>query len=392
MSPKLFSSLVLRQIIKEIGLFEGGVFLKRHSWAETMTTTYGQEMEEHPVLYLTESEASEARKYIAVLELKKVDVVETATYLVRAKHATDIRVFLNTRHDGWPVFAEHESGETVEEDHYTFPKDDRAPACFKEWFAVTNVWRLTLGLPGISYQDALIGTAGSVIHPLPEQWEEKLEECLKVTEASANIPVPRCWDLPLKRRDLDSILPTENESGLLTNGIIDSWFRILLEHREQRRPGCSVYIPPDSPDLAGSTPQDVAENKVMVDAKIDQVVFPTVIKEHDHCILVVVMTKRKAILVLDPLGKESTERLEEDRPWIKEDRQPKDGDWEVAWIPSPHPRAEASSGVFMLINSLSLITIANPAQMYTHQDTTFLRRYIAAVICMGKFPEEITKS
>ena len=391
MGSKLFSSLVLREIIKEIGL-EGGAFLKRHSWAETMTTTYRQELEEDPVLYLTDSDASEARKYNAVLKQKKVDAVETATYLVRGKHATDIREFLNLRHDGWPVFAKDENGEIVEEDHYPFPKDDRAPACFDEWFAVTNVWQLTLGLPGISYHDATIGTDGSIIQPLPNEWEEKLEECLKVTEPSANIPVPKCWDLPLKRRDLDSLLPTENESGLLTNGIISSWFRILLARREQVKPGCTVYVPPDSPDLAGSTPQDVAENRMMVNEKIDMVMFPTVIKEHDHCILVVVMTKKQAILVLDPLGNESTERFEEDRPWIEEDRQPKDGDWEVAWLESPLLGTEMAAGVFMLINSLSLVTIANPAHMFTYQDATFLRRYIAAVICMGKFPDRITKN
>ena len=390
MGPKLFSSLILREIIKGIGL-EEGAFLKRHSWAEKMTTTYRQELEEDPVLYLAEEDASEARKYNAVLKLKKVDAVDTATYLVRSKHATDIREFLNIRHDGWPVFGKDESGEMIEEDHYPFPKDDRAPACFEEWFAVTNVWRLTLGLPGISYQDATIGTASSIIKPLPEEWEEKLEECLKITEPSANIPAPICWDLPLKRRDLDSILPTENESGVLTNGIITSWFRILLARREQTKPGWTVYVPPDSPDLAGSTPRDVAENKMMVNEKIDMVMFPTVIKEHDHCILVVVLPKKKAILVLDPLGRESIERFEEDYPWTQEDREPKDDDWEVAWLESPHLSVEMASGVFMLVNSLSLITVENPANMYTHLDTSFLRRYIAAVVCMGRLPEEIIK-
>ena len=390
MCPKLFSSLIMRELIKEIGLLKEGVFSKIQRFADTMTRMYSQELEEHPVLYLTEPEDYEARQYLSFFRMNEIEVAKGATNLVRGEHAAEIREFLNSRHDGWPVFAKQES---VEEDHYPFPRDDRAPASFKEWFAVTCVWRLTLAMPEISYQDATIGRAQSPIHPLPRLWKEKLEECLKVTEASAIVPVPKGWDLPLRRRDIDSILPAANldihESGLLTNGIINSWFQILLARREQSKPGCTVFVPPDSPDVAGSTPMEVAEKKVMVNAEIDMVLLPTVIKEEDHCLMVVAYPQKNVVAVMDSQGSESTKRLQMDRPWLREERQPKDGDWEVVWIECPYQRAEVACGVFMLINALFLIEVKDPARGYSHLDATFLRRYVAAVICMGKLPDWI---
>ena len=386
MCLKLFSSVVLREIIKEIGLLQGEDFHECHCWAETMTTTYSQEFEECPVLYLTEAEDSEARKYLSLLKSKEIDVAEEATRLIRSKHAREIRESLQAKHNGWPVFAKHEN---VEKDHYPFPKDDGAPASFKEWFAVTSVWRLTRAMPELSYQDATVGTAGINISVVPKEWQEKLEECLKITEASAILPVPKCWGLPLRRRDLDSILPTEDESGLLTNGIINSWFRSILARRERNKPGRTVLIPPDSLDMVGSTPQVATLKKTMVDRQLEMVLFPIVIKAEDHCLMVVALPKKNIILVLDPHGSESTKRLQKDRPWIKENHEAKEGEWEVRWIPCADPGAEVACGVFMLANSLSLIVMGNPGEMYTHQDTTFLRRYIAAVICMGKFPERI---
>ena len=390
MCRNLFSSLILREIIKEIGFIKEGVFSEIQRWAETMTMTYGQELEEHPVLYLTETEDYQARQYLITFKRNKIDVAENAINLQRGKHATEIMEFLKTRHGGWPVFAKHES---VKEDHYTFPRDGRAAACFKEWFAVISVWRLTLAMPGITYQDATIGTAEILISSLPEPWEEKLEECLKVTEASAIVPAPKGWDLPLRRRDIDSILPSENldthESGLLTNGIISSWFQCLLARRERSRPDDTVFIPPDSLDLVGSTPQEVAEKKVMVNAKIKMVLFPTVIKEQDHCLLVIAYPQKKVVTVMDSQGSESTKRLQQDRPWLKEERHPKDGDWMVIWTECPHQGEEVAGGVFMLINALFLIMVKTPVGGYTHQDATFLRRYVAAVVCMGELPERV---
>ena len=294
----------------------------------------------------------------------------------------------------------HESGEekheSEEEDYYPFPKDDRAPASFKEWFAVTSVWRLTLAMPEIPYSFATIGKAEGLLCTLPKPWEEKLEECLKITEASAIVPVPRGWDLPLRRRDIDSILPTKNldthESGLLSNGVISSWFQILLAHREKTMPGCTVFVPPDSLDLAGSTPREVAEKKRMVNAKIDTVLFPTIIKEQDHCLLVVAYPQRNVLIVLNSQGTESTKELRTDRPWMQAKDvkdKPKGGDWDVLWVECPHQRAEVACGVFMLINALFIIMVKDPSKGYSHQDAMFLRRYVAAVICMGKLPEKM---
>ena len=481
MCPKLFSSLILRELIEETEHTDERLLRGFEAWAETMMMKYSQELQEHPVVYLTEPENFQARKYLTSYRKYNIDIAERAVGLMRGKHAAEIREFLKSRHDGWPLFAKHESveeehesveekhesekekhdsgeekhenveekhesgeekhesgeekhksgeevhenvkekhksgeeqhegvkekqenveekhesveekHESVEEDHFTFPKDDRAPASFKEWFAVTSVWRLTRAMPEIPYSFATIGGAESVIRTLPNAWEEKLEECLKVTEASAIVPVPRGWDLPLRRRDIDSILPTKtldaHESGLLSNGIISSWFQILLAHHEKTIPGCTIFVPPDSLDLAGSTPREVAEKRRMVNAKIDTVFFPTVIKERDHCLLVVAYPKTKVLIVLNPLGSDSTRELQTERPWIKVEDKPKGGDWEVIWVECPHPRAEVACGVFMLVNALVLLMVKNPAKAYTHQDATFLRRYVAAVICMGKLPEKL---
>ena len=398
MCDKLFSSLVLREIIdqigsiliEEIGLHNDGRLHKQRRWAEKITTTYREELKEHPVLYLTESEESKARKYLAFFKSEEIDVAENATRLIRSKHATDIREFLKIKHGGWPLFAEHEDGE---KDHYTFPKDDQAPACFTEWFAVTSVWRLTLALPRISYQDATIGTDEKIIHPLPKEWEEKLEECLKVTEASAIVPVPKNWDLPLRRRDLDSILPTEkvdtHETGLLTNGIITSWFRILVARRDETKSHHTVLIPPDSTDLAGSTPPEIVKRICAIGQKPTMVLFPTIIKEDDHYILLVGFPRLKALTIMDSGGSKTTARLAEGRSWLKENLEPKGGQWEVRWINCPHPGSEVASGVFMLINALSILVGKNPVNIYTREDATFLRRYVAAVICMGKLPDKI---
>ena len=390
MCSKLFSSLILRELIYEIEHTEGGASREHERWAETITTKYGQELQEHPVVYLTEAENHQAREHLISYEKINIDVAETATNLIRGKHGAEINEFLKTRHHGWPLFAKQEN---AEEDHYKFPSDDQAPACFKEWYAVASVSRLTLAMPEISYQDAMMGTAECLIHPLPRSWEEKLEECLKITEDSAIVPVPKGWDPPLKRRDIDSILPagTVHESSLLTNGIISAWFQILLVHREKSKPGCTVIVPPDSLDLAGSTPREVAEKKVMINAAIDMVMFPTVSKEQDHCVMVVAYPRRRVIVILDPQGSGSTKRLQQDRPWMKERPRSKSGEWEVMWLECPHQRAEAACGVLMLINALFLIEVENPAKGYTHQDVMFLQRYVAAVICMGKLPDKVFK-
>lgn len=388
MQLTLFSSLILRELIKEIGNLREGVHQEIQIWADKMTTMCKQELEEQPVLYLSVSEVDQANEYLNRFRRKmRIDVAENATKLVYGKHVAEIREFLKTKHDGWPVFAQHGQEEDV---HYNFPKDDRAPASFKEWFAVTSVWRLALAMPEISYQQATMGTAESLVSPVPESWEEKLEECLRVTEGSAFAPVPKGWDLPLRRRDIDSLLPAENldspETGLLTNGIISSWFRILVARREQSQPGCTIFIPPDSLDMVGSTPRVVAEKNLLVNRAIDMVLIPIIIQEQGHCVLVVVYPRKKTVAILNSRGFGSNIQLQQQRPWMKEKHLAKFDDWETIWVECPHQERENACGVFMLINALCLIMVKDTATMYTHQDSMFLRQYVAAVICMGKLP------
>ena len=388
MSTCLFSSLILCELIKEIE-HAGDVSRPiNESWAETMAAMYCLELEEQPVVYLSARENFQTRQYLAWYKDSNLNLADRAVRFIRGNHAAEIREFLKSKHDGWPVLAEHER---VEDTHYPFPSNPGAPTCFKEWFAVAIVWRLTRALIEISLQDAAVGTSESLIGPLPLVWVEKLDECMQITEASAVIPTPKGWGIPLRRRDINSLLPASDieadESGLLTDGIITSWFQILLSHREQSLPGSTVMIPPDSLELAAATPQEVSEKAILVNADIETILFPTVIKEQGHCILLVAYPKKKVLTVYDSLGYDSTKELRKNRPWIKENYRPKEGDWEVIWIECPHQGEEVACGVFMLINALFAVLIKDTAGGYSAEDSMFLRRYIAAVICMGKLPE-----
>ena len=391
MASHVFSSIILRELIKEIEQLGEGVLPSNEEWGEAMATVYGRELQEQPLVYLTDGENFQTREYLFWYKEVGLDLAERATRYIRGSHATEIRKFLKSKHDGWLVTAEHER---MEETVYPLPNDGGAPASFKEWFAVTLVWRLTLAMTEISFQDAAIGTSQSIIGHLPTAWKQKLDECMQITDASAVVPAPRNWSFAFKRRDIDSILPISyndtNPSGLVNDAIMKSWFQILLSHRNERYPGTTVNIFPDSLDIAGATPREVAEKAVLVNADIEMILFPTVIKEQDHCILVVVYPQKKVVAVYNSLGHDSTKALTKNRPWLKERYRPTVEDpWETFWIECPHQGEEVACGVFMLINALFAALIKNPADAYSAEDSLFLRRYIAAVICMGKLPEKV---
>lgn len=390
MHPRLFSSLILRELIKELKQIATGDRPVDEDWGEHMATKYRRELEEQPVVYLEEKDNLDARQCLAWYREYDLNLADRATQGARGNHAAEIRNFLRSKHNGWPVLAEHEG---MEDTHYPFPSEDRAPTCFKEWFAVAIVWRLTRAIREVSFQDATIGTAESVIHRLPMIWEGKLDECMQITEASAVVPAPKGGSLPLRRRDIDSVLPASDfeadESGLLTDRIINSWFQILFSHQQKQKPGCTVIVLPDSLDLAAATPEEVAEKVMLVNEDLEMMLFPTVIKERHHCILAVAYPRRKVLTIYDSLGFKSSRALQKDRPWIKENYRPDDGDWEVIWIECPHQGEEVACGVFMLINALFAVLVKDPAGAYCAEDTMFLRRYIAAIICMGKLPERV---
>lgn len=391
MSSYVFSSIILRKLLEEIEQLGEGIGLSNEKWAGTMMTKYRRELQEQPVVYLTDAENYQIRDYLYWYKECGLNLADRATQYIRGNHATETRKFLKSKHDGWPVMDDHER---VAETHYPLPSDGEPPTSFKEWFAVTLVWRLTLAMTELSYQDAAIGTSQSIIRGLPIAWEQKLDECMQITDASAVVPAPKNWSFPLKRRDINSILPMSyndaNPSGLVNDAIMKSWFQILLSHRKECKLGDTVNIFPDSLDIAGSTPREVAEKAVLVNADIEMMLFPTVIKEQDHSILVVVYPKRKAVAVYNSLGHDSTKTLTKNRPWLKERYRPMGEDpWETIWIECPHQGEEMACGVFMLINALFAALIKDPANGYSAEDTLFLRRYIAAVICMGKLPEKV---
>lgn len=390
MYPRLFSSLVLRELITELKQIEEGERPIDEDWAEHMATKYARELQEQPVVYLEAKENFEARQCLTWYKDCDLNLAVSATQATRGIHAAEIRNFLQSKHNGWPVMAEHER---MEDTHYPFPSEDRAPTCFKEWFAVAIVWRLTRAMKEVSYQDAAIGTSESNIRPLPTIWEDKLDECMQITEASAVVPAPKGGILPLRRRDIDSVLPTSDfeadESGLLTDGIINSWFQILFSHQQKSEPGSTVVILPDSLDLAAATPKEVAEKAMSVNEDLRLMLFPTVIKEREHCILAAAYPQKKVLSIYDSRGFRSSKALQKDRPWIKENYKPNEGDWEVIWIECTYQGEEVACGVFMLINALFAVLVKNPHGGYCSEDTMFLRRYIAAVICMGRLPDKI---
>lgn len=391
MSARALSSLVLRELLKEIEKIREGITRPDEDWAEAMAVNYSRATQEQPVVYLTKEENDQTRKYLAWYKACGLDVADRATRFIRAKHATEIREFLKTESDYQPVSMEHDAIENIQ---HSLPRDNGTPTCFKEWFAVNQVWRLTLAMTEITLQDAAFGTPECCVDPLPKPWEDKLDECMQITDASTKLPIPRGGGLPITRHDLNTVLPTSyvdaDLSGLLSNATIDAWFRILLSFRDQRQPGRTVVIHPDSLDLVAATPQQVTENAMLVNPKIEMVLFPIVIKERDHCILVVAFPKKHMVAVYDSLGSKSSKVLQKSRLWI-ERKDPQLGEmlWKVWWMDCPLQGEEVACGVFMCMNALFVCVDKDTQEQYSRRDTLFLRRYIAAVICMGKLPEKI---
>ncbi len=388
MSSHAFSSIVLRDLLKEAQRTRRSFV--GEEWVEAMVTKYDRAIQEQPVVFLTEKENSQARKYVAWYKDHNWgwDVADQALSQIRDNHTAEIRKFI--KQSG---MIESDSTEDI---HKLLPRDDGPPTCFKEWFAVNQVWRLTLVLPEISFQEATVGTPECCINRLPKLWEDGLDECMQTTDRKAIVPTRGGYGLRITRESLNSVLPTSDkdldESGLLTNAITDPWFGILVEHSNQRKRNSTIFIQPDSLELVAATPQEVAENAAKVNKDLEVVLFPTIIKSDQRSLLVVAFPKRHFLAVYDSQGREATKALQKERPWIKrKDPDSKEGSWEVRWLECPQAGGPHGSGEFMFINAL-LVCLEKPTlDTYSQKDTLFLRRYIAAVICMKELPETILK-
>ena len=390
MPSHAFSSLVLRELITEIRQGGEQVSLEDEHWAEELASTCRLALQEDPVVYLPLEDYFRARWFVDRYKAYDLNVADRATHLIRDKHAAEIRDFLRSK--SLPM--EVNPYGNPEDTPYPLPRSDRAPTSFKEWFAVNSVWRLILVMVEVSFQDAAFGTSGCLLRSLPKSWEAKLDECLQITDVSAVIPALRHYGLPLMRGDLNSILPTSDSetglSGVPNSAIIDRWFQILISYRELKMPGTALFYHPDSLDVAGTTPQEVAEKVELVNADITMILFPTVVKEEDHCILVTAFPQKQVVVVFDSLGPMSSTALQKNCPWIKETGpETEKGIWRVLWLDSPQQGEEDACGVFMLINALIVICEKEPHLCYAREDTLFLRRFIAAVICMGELPEPL---
>ena len=392
MSKRLFSSLVMLALIKKIETNKD-VQPTDEQWAKTIRSDHGQELQEHPVVFLTPEEEAEARDYLIWFKESDIRIADDATRVVRGTHVAEIIDFLKVTQNERAAEAEHSP---TGDERIPFPSNYKTPTCFDEWYYVASIWRLTLAMAEVPYRDAAFGTDDCRISPLPEEWVEKLNHCLKTTDTSTVTPAPRGPNLPLKRRHLDAILPASDIgtdlSGFFDGIIIDVWCQILLQNRNERKPGCTVMIPPHSLDLLTATPTGVAENIASVDKRIDMILFPRIIKERDHCILVVAHPQEQIIAVYDSLGSKSTKVLRKSNAWMDED--PGDAEkeiWQVSWIDCPLQAGEHACAVFMFINAMCVILGRKPAEMYSCRDTLFLRRFIAAVVCTGELPEKVAE-
>lgn len=403
MSGRLLSSITLRELIGEIEQMGRGMHLEKRitlekgltcgdeKWAEAMTKKHYRALHDHPVVVLTEQENAQAREYLARYKEVGLDIPDRATSLIREKHAGEIRDFLKAKHNDQPesiVWAIP----GVEWDIWDSPPFDAGdPTCFNEWFAGVQVWRLSLAMAETPFPDAAVGTRECRLGPLPKLWEDKLDECMRITNPSAIIPTPRGQGLPVTRADLNSVLPTWHaspySSELITSTIIDRWFQILKAHQDQKKRGSTVIIYPDSLELAGAAPPVITAKILEVDPHIGMILFPTVIKERDHCVLAVALPKRHLSVLYDSLGPESTKKFQKTHPWMMEVLPKKETRmWEVKWKNCPRQHEADLSGIFMLINALLVGEEKEPEGMYSHEDALFLRRFIAAVICMGELP------
>lgn len=387
MSSRAFSSIILRELIKEIEQLAEGICLQDEDWAENATRQYHEAIQEQPLVYLTEEDYELAIEYLAWYKSSGLDIAARATQFIRGNHAAEIIVFLKTKYDNG---LEWDDDIITEDIHHPLPSNnDGVPTCFREWLAITQVWRLTLAMSETPFQCAEFGDC--LLSPLPKLWEDKLDECMQITNASGIIPAPKGYGLPLTRRDINSVLPTSDAntdlSGLLTGTLIDRWFRMLVSHRNQRKPGRTVFIHPECLDLATATPEEVAERTMMVNADIDMILFPTIITKQGHCVLLVAFPQKHVIAVYDSLGYESTRKLQS--AWIKGNSSESETEcWEVKWVECPRQVEGDACGVFMFINALFLCSEKDPLDGYSQEDVFFLRRYIAAAICMGELPEK----
>lgn len=385
-----FSSLILREVIREIGMIGEGIRLEDEEWAEAMEAEYGVAIKMHPVVFLMPEENAKAILYLNHYKINGLDLVERGTHLIRDEHAVDIRAFLKSKYESQ---GSDEREFTKIANEY-LPSGDGPLKCLTEWIAINIVWRLAGAMPRISFTDAAFGTPDCSLDPLPKLWVDKLNDIMQITDASAILPVPKAPGGFFTRRAFDSILPKSdthaNRTGLLDGKVIDRWFQILVSHRNKVKPDQTFFVHPDSLDVVGTSPQEVVEKAFMVNADTDLVLFPTVINEKDHCILVAVLPHRYTVVVYDPLGSQSTKSLVEKRPWLKEGyTRPGMELWEVVWMPCTEQGDEAACGVFMLMNALFASLASHPEGKYDASDVLFLRQYIAAVICMGELPETL---
>ena len=371
---------------------EKGLTFKDEEWAEAVTKKHYRALQDHPVVVLTEQENAQARDYLARYKEVGLDIPDRATSLIRDQHAGEIRDFLKAKHDDQPETIVWAIAGVTWDIWNSPPFENGDPTCFNEWFAVIQVWRLSLAMAETPFLDAATGTPECRLGPLPKLWEGKLDECMRITNPSTIIPTPRAQGLPVTRADLNSVLPTLDASPyspglMITSTIIDRWFQILKSRRDQSKGGSTVIVQPDSLELAGATPQQLTYNILRVNPHIDMILFPTVIKEQDHHLLLAALPQSRMMAVYDSLGPESTKVVQKTHPWIKEALPKKETwGWEMEWKKCPRQDEADLGGVFMLINALFVGEGKDPDGRYSHEDALFLRRFIAAVICMGELP------
>ena len=411
MPPHFLSSIILRALVNQIaqsgvkgaGIYNGKkIILEKKltyedkAWAEAMKKKHCSANNEQPVVIVTGRENARARDYMTRYGEVGVDISDEVTLAMRPQHAIEIRDFLKTMHHDRPESIVCTLPEGFLDIWGFLPWENGLPKCFKEWFALMQVWRLSMGAPENAFQDAAFGTPECPLGPLPKPWEDKLDECMQITNDSALdsaiVTPPKGRSLFVTRQDLNSVLPTWDSnpffSGLLSSTIIERWFQILTSHQDQRKRGKTICVHLDDISLGNATPQELADRMLDVEPDIKLILFPTVIKERKHCILLAAIPEDHEMLLYDPLGVESTRKLQEKVTCIKDTREIEQKQpWGLTWMNCPEQREADACGVFMLVNAIFFGEGKSPRGLYSQKDALFLRRYIAAVICMGMFPD-----
>lgn len=120
---------------------------------------------------------------------------------------------------------------------------------------------------------------------------------------------------------------------------------------------------------------------------IDTILFPLHVNKN-HWQLVVAFPETRSLVMYDSrLSGQGKQQLVAVRDWIKAAvREAKSVAWDMQEAVCPQQTDDSNCGVFVCINALIVTLEGEPNGWYSHEDSAYLRRFVAAVICKGGYP------